>query len=77
MINWVRGRPLDGPAPDSLRLFAMCDAMKWSHLPVAGGLYDQHPRLLEEFMFIFAERGDHERSEQERREREMKRKSRK
>lgn len=30
--------------------------MKWSHLPVAGGLYDQHPAFLEEISFIFSER---------------------
>jgi hypothetical protein len=30
--------------------------MKWAHLPVAGGLYDQDPALLEGFQIIFAER---------------------
>lgn len=54
----------------------MCDAMGWAVLPVAGGLYDQHPLLLEQFMFIFAERGEQERIEQERRERQMRSKTR-
>jgi hypothetical protein len=27
--------------------------MKWSHLPVAGGLYDQHPDLLDQWWVIF------------------------
>jgi hypothetical protein len=47
--------------------------MKWAHLPVAGGLYDQHPDLLEAFKTIFAMRAEHERVEQARREREAKR----
>lgn len=25
---------------------------KWSQLPVAGGLYDQHPQLIDEWEFI-------------------------
>jgi len=28
--------------------------MKWSHLPVEGGLYDQHPKLLDDFQIIMA-----------------------
>lgn len=46
--------------------------MKWSVLPVAGGLYDQHPRLLEEWSVIFEERQlaeERERKEQERKAR--------
>lgn len=27
--------------------------MQWSHLPVPGGLYAQHPRLLDEWQEIF------------------------
>lgn len=26
--------------------------MKWTHLPVAGGLYDQHPKLIDDFELI-------------------------
>ena len=26
--------------------------MKWTHLPNAGGLYDQHPKMLDDFLFI-------------------------
>jgi hypothetical protein len=25
---------------------------KWNHLPMAGGLYDQHPKLLDDFVTI-------------------------
>ena len=49
--------------------------MKWSHLPVAGGLYDQHPKLLEQWRYIFAKRGEHEAEEERRREQERNRKS--
>lgn len=61
---------------ESLRLFAICDAMNWSHLPVLGGLYDQHPRLLEEWLIIFRMKAEHEKREQDRRDREMRAKSR-
>lgn len=49
---------------EALRLFSLCDAMKWNHLPVAGGLYDQHPMLLDSFAVIFSIRSEHERKEQ-------------
>jgi len=44
--------------------------MRWNHLPVAGGLYDQHPQLLEEFQIIFAAKARKE--ERERKEMERK-----
>jgi hypothetical protein len=56
-----------------MRLFVMCEQMKWSHLPVAGGLYDQHPRLLEEWNIIFTARNKKE--EQDRKMEERKNKS--
>lgn len=34
--------------------------MKWAHLPVAGGLYDQDPALLDGFQIIFHERAEAE-----------------
>lgn len=59
-----------------IRLFSMCEAMKWSHLPSPGGLYDQHPDLLDGFMYIFAERSKYDREKQERERKEQERKSR-
>lgn len=44
--------------------------MKWAHLPVAGGLYDQDPDLLDGFQIIFFERAEHEAAEARKRERE-------
>jgi len=49
--------------------------MKWSHLPVAGGLYDQHPELLEQWRFIFAKRGEYEAEQERKREAERAKKS--
>ena len=59
-------------AHPSLRLFGLCEAMKWNHLPVDGGLYAQHPDLLEDFGLIFQRRAAHE--EKERKEQEAKQK---
>lgn len=44
--------------------------MKWAHLPVAGGLYDQDPDLLDGFQIIFAIRGEHEAEERKKEEAE-------
>lgn len=45
--------------------------MKWNHLPVAGGLYDQHPKLLEDFRYIFAARNAHEAEKEQKRKQEQ------
>lgn len=37
---------------ESLRLYLQCQMMKWNHLPIAGGIYDQHPKMLDDFMAI-------------------------
>lgn len=37
--------------------------MEWTHLPNAGGLYDQDPILLDRFMYIFAAVDAHEKAE--------------
>jgi len=38
---------------DSLRLFMLCKAMEWNHLPASGGLFDQDPRLLDDWQTIW------------------------
>lgn len=55
----------------SIKLFAMCDAMKWNHLPVAGGLYDQNPEFLEQIQYIFAARSAAEERERQKKDRKM------
>lgn len=49
----------------------LCSAMKWSVLPVRGGLLDQDPELIEDFVRIFARRAQKEEEDQKRREAEM------
>jgi hypothetical protein len=44
--------------------------MKWSHLPLAGGLYDQSPDLLDQFRYIFGKRGEEQERERKKNERE-------
>jgi hypothetical protein len=55
-------------------MFSMCENMKWSHLPVAGGLYDQDPDLLEGFQIIFHERAEWEAEQEAKRKADEKRK---
>lgn len=50
--------------PEALRLFIICEGMSWTHLPCAGGLYDQHPVLLDRWVYIFAARADFENREE-------------
>lgn len=38
---------------DALRLFLICRAMEWNHLPAPGGLYDQDPKLLSDFQVLW------------------------
>jgi hypothetical protein len=57
---------------ESIRLFSLSQAMKWSALPVAGGLYDQHPKLLDQWAYIFARQA--EERDRERRANEAKQK---
>jgi len=48
--------------------------MQWCSLPVAGGLYDQHPKLVAQWQILFREKSEWEKIENDRRERESKRK---
>lgn len=54
-----------------MRLFMLCESMRWNHLPVAGGLYDQHPSLLSAWLVIFEEKARHDEAEAKQREREV------
>jgi len=46
--------------------------MQWNHLPVAGGLYDQHPQLLEDFLYIFTIKSKYEKEKMDKEQRETK-----
>ncbi len=64
---------VDNP-PESILLFSMCENMRWAALPVAGGLYDQHPRLLADWRIIFAEKAAYQRRQEAERERKTRKK---
>jgi hypothetical protein len=70
--DYIEGKVIENPRVE-IQMFSLCEGMNWSHLPVAGGLYDQHPDLLDAWRYIFGVRAEHEKLEQERRERESKR----
>jgi len=55
--------------PESIRLFALCRAMEFNHLPVAGGLYDQDPELLDQWLEIWRLQAAHDKREREREKR--------
>ena len=44
--------------PEALRLFVLCEGMNWAQLPVDGGLYNQHPILLDAWLVIWGEQGN-------------------
>lgn len=56
-----------------LRLIFMCDAVGWKHLPVAGGLYDQHPDFLDAMLLMQERRGYHQDKERKEQESQAKR----
>lgn len=39
--------------PEIIRIFGLCENMKWAHLPVAGGLYAQSPDFIDGITLIF------------------------
>jgi hypothetical protein len=48
----------------------MLKGMNWNHLPVAGGLYDQHPGFLDAMAVIMEAEASAERKRQEKQQRE-------
>lgn len=68
---WAEGHPIPGPLKESLRLYAFAKALKFTHLPNAGGLYDQHPRLIDEWTTIIRVEGEVEYERQEKQRQDM------
>jgi hypothetical protein len=50
-------------------MYGLCEGMKWAHLPVAGGIYDQDPKLMAAFRYIMGEKSAHEAREDKKRQR--------
>jgi len=59
-------------AHPAIQVYALCAAMEWSHLPRAGGIYDQDPDLLDGFREIFAAQAEHDSNEARKQERKSK-----
>lgn len=70
----MRGKEVPNPC-SSIRLFSICEAMKWAHLPVPGGLYDQHPDFLDQIKHIFMEKGKYEEAKSKQEQRDAQRKT--
>lgn len=49
--------------------------MSWTHLPNAGGIYDQDPELLDKFKILWSLQNEHEREKQARQKSEQNRKA--
>lgn len=62
--------------PHSLELYQFAKAARFVALPVAGGLYDQDPELLDQWLQIMQIENDAERRRQEAEERKAKSQSR-
>lgn len=69
MRRYVEGKQVDNP-PTILKIFGIMEHTRWTHLPVPGGLYDQHPDFLEQLAVVFEERDKYREKEQKRREAE-------
>lgn len=52
--------------PESIRLYMLSKATNFSHLPVAGGWYDQHPKLIEQWTQILSAEAEEEKKKQAR-----------
>ena len=43
-------------------IFQMCQAMEFRHLPMPGGLFSQHPGLLDAFRYMWSEQAAYDRA---------------
>lgn len=53
--SFVNGRAIEGRVHSAISMFVFLEGIKWSTLPVAGGLYDQHPDFVKKMMYIRGE----------------------
>lgn len=70
--DYVRGRQVENAHP-AIRLFSLCESLKWNHLPRSGKLEDQDPDMLDRWQTIFSERGVAQKEEADARKKEMER----
>lgn len=50
--SFVGGKEIVGRVHSAISLFIFLEGIKWSTLPVAGGLYDQHPDFVKKMHYI-------------------------
>lgn len=67
--DFVNGRPVEN-AHGSITMFAICARMKWNHLPVPGGIYEQDPELIRRWRIIWDAQDEVARAEQAKQKRE-------
>lgn len=58
-----------------IRLYLLCKGMKWAHLPVDGGIYAQHPKLIDRFHYMMMEENKAEAERQRAEEAKSKKRS--
>lgn len=59
MDDYLSGESVEKPAP-SLLMITLCENMKWAHLPVAGGIYDQRPEFIDDLYTYFMAKAEME-----------------
>lgn len=52
-------------------MLSLCESTKWTHLPVAGGWYDQRPEFVDAVYMYFSIKGHWEAEEEKKRQREQ------
>jgi hypothetical protein len=62
---------MDGPTPEFFHLYTLCKGTRWTHLPLAGGWYDQHPEFVDKAYFTMAQEAKHDAEERERERRKQ------
>lgn len=50
--SFVNGRPIEGRVVSAISMFVFLEGIRWSVLPVAGGLYDQHPDFVRKMHYM-------------------------
>ena len=71
--DYFRQKPVVGQLHESIRMYALCKGMSWAHLPVEGGIYDQHPKFMDDMLFLMNEDAKAEKRRHDESQRKMKR----
>lgn len=72
--SFVNGKAIHGRVHSAISMFVFMEGTRWSALPVAGGLYDQHPDFIKKMHYIKQEVYKQQAKEEAERKREEARK---